>query len=69
MRSLVKGYGGTLERGRAKLDKLTAVLPRLRARDDGGVVLGGLIKAALADEDGQALDKSIAELETRVPAA
>jgi indolepyruvate ferredoxin oxidoreductase beta subunit len=69
MRSLVKGYGETLERGRAKLDTLTAVLPRLRARDNGGAVLGDLIKAALADEDGQALDKAIAELETRVPAA
>jgi indolepyruvate ferredoxin oxidoreductase, beta subunit len=69
MRSLVKGYGETLERGRAKLDKLTAVLPRLRAQENGGVVLGGLIKAALVDEDGQALDKAIAELETRVPAA
>jgi indolepyruvate ferredoxin oxidoreductase, beta subunit len=69
MRSLVKGYGETLERGRAKFDKLAAVLPRLRARDNGGAVLGDLIKAALADEDGQALDKAIAELASRVPAA
>jgi len=62
MRSLVKGYGDTLERGRAKFDKLTATLPRLRDRDNSAVLLGGLIKAALADEDGQALDKAIAEL-------
>ena len=62
MRSLVKGYGETLERGRAKLDKLTAMLPRLRDRENGGALLGGLIKAALADEDGQVLDKAIAEL-------
>jgi indolepyruvate ferredoxin oxidoreductase, beta subunit len=69
MRSLVKGYGETLERGRTKFEKLAAVLPRLRARDNGGAVLGDLIKAALADEDDQALDKALAELESRVPAS
>jgi indolepyruvate ferredoxin oxidoreductase beta subunit len=67
MRSLVKGYGETLERGRAKFDKLADTLPRLRDRDNAAVLLGGLIKAALADEGGQALDKAIAELEFRVP--
>jgi indolepyruvate ferredoxin oxidoreductase beta subunit len=67
MRSLVKGYGETLERGRAKFDKLAAVLPRLRERDDAGKLLRDLIKAALADEEDQALDKAIDELESRVP--
>jgi indolepyruvate ferredoxin oxidoreductase beta subunit len=67
MRSLVKGYGETLERGRAKLDKLTAVLPRLCDRDNAGVLLGDLIKAALADEDGRALEKAMAELASRIP--
>jgi indolepyruvate ferredoxin oxidoreductase beta subunit len=62
MRSLVKGYGETLERGRAKFDKLAAVVPRLRERDDPGKLLRDLIKAALADEEGRALDKAIAEL-------
>ena len=33
MRNLVKGYGDTHERGRAKFDKLAALLPRLRERD------------------------------------
>ena len=33
MRSLVKGYGDTHERGRMKFDKLVALLPRLRARE------------------------------------
>jgi indolepyruvate ferredoxin oxidoreductase beta subunit len=61
-RSLVKGYGDTHERGRAKFDKLVALLPRLRARGNPGPLLEGLIKAALADEEGQALDKAIAEL-------
>ena len=32
MRSLVKGYGDTHERGRAKFDRLAALLPRLRGR-------------------------------------
>jgi indolepyruvate ferredoxin oxidoreductase beta subunit len=67
MRSLVKGYGETLERGRAKFDKLAAVLPRLRERDDPGKLLRDLIKAALGDEEGQALDRAIAELESQVP--
>jgi indolepyruvate ferredoxin oxidoreductase beta subunit len=63
MRGLVKGYGDTIERGRAKFGKLTAVLPRLRTRDNSGAVLKGLIKTALTDEEGRALDKSLAELE------
>ena len=63
MRGLVKGYGDTLERGRAKFDKLAAVLPRLRTRDNGGAQLGDLIKSALADEEGGALDKAILEMD------
>ena len=56
MRSLVKGYGDTHERGRAKFDKLVALLPRLREQASiPPHCLEGLIKAALADEGGQAL--------------
>src|SRR5215472_7839267 len=62
MRSLVKGYGETHERGQAKFDKLVVVVPRLLGRSNSGATLEALIKAALADEDGQALDKAIAEL-------
>src|SRR5262249_30670960 len=62
MRSLVKGYGETHERGQAKFDKLVVVVPRLLGRGNPGATLEALIKAALADEDGQALDKAIAEL-------
>ena len=62
MRSLVKGYGDTHERGRVKFDKLVALLPRLRGRGEPAGQLEGLIKAALADEGGQALDKAIAAL-------
>jgi indolepyruvate ferredoxin oxidoreductase, beta subunit len=62
MRSLVKGYGDTHERGQMKFERLAALIPRLRGRDDASKVLDGLIKAAQADEGGQALDKAIAEL-------
>jgi indolepyruvate ferredoxin oxidoreductase, beta subunit len=62
MRSMVKGYGDTHARGQAKFDTLVALLPRLRGRGNGAVLLEVLIKAALADENGQALDKAIADL-------
>ncbi|MET0923102.1 MAG: indolepyruvate oxidoreductase subunit beta family protein [Xanthobacteraceae bacterium] len=67
MRNLVKGYGDTHERGRAKFDKLAALLPRLQERDHASALLESLIKAALADEGGEALDKAIADLD-RMPA-
>jgi len=38
------------------------VVPRLLGRSNSGATLEALIKAALADEDGQALDKVIADL-------
>src|SRR5262245_27425969 len=62
MRSRFKGYGETHERGQAKFDKLVVVVPRLLGRGNSGATLEALIKAALEDEDGQALDKAIAEL-------
>jgi indolepyruvate ferredoxin oxidoreductase beta subunit len=64
MRNLVKGYGDTHERGQAKFARLCALLPRLRDRRDAAAQLAGLIKAALADEKGEALDKAIAALDT-----
>src|SRR5262249_40178994 len=62
MRGLVKGYGDTHERGKAKFDKLAAALPRLPERGDAGALLADLIKAALADEAGETLDRAIADL-------
>ncbi len=62
MRNLVKGYGDTHERGQAKFAKLCALLPRLQARPNASAGLDGLIKAALADESGEALDKAIAAI-------
>jgi len=57
MRSLVKGYGDTHERGRAKFEKLATLVPRLRGQDNSGARLEGLVKAALADEGDEALDQ------------
>ena len=62
MRSLVKGYGETHERGQAKFGKLVVVVPRLLGRSNSGATLEALIKAALADEHGEALDKAIADM-------
>jgi indolepyruvate ferredoxin oxidoreductase, beta subunit len=62
MRGLVKGYGDTHERGQMKFDKLSALLPRLRGRSDAPVLVESLIKAALADETSDTLDKAIADL-------
>jgi indolepyruvate ferredoxin oxidoreductase beta subunit len=67
MRGLVKGYGDTHERGRLKFERLVSLVSRLRGRSDADALLETLIKTALADEAGEALDRAIAELspETR----
>jgi indolepyruvate ferredoxin oxidoreductase beta subunit len=62
MRGLVKGYGDTHERGKCKFDRLAALLPRLRERNDPAAELERLIKAALADEEGRALDQAVTDL-------
>ena len=53
----------------AMIDRARALIPRLRGRSDAAATLDALIKAALADEDGQALDKAIAELGAAEPAS
>src|SRR5262249_10563051 len=63
IRGLVEGYGDTPARGQAKFGTLAALSPHLRGRSDAAATLAALIKAALADEDGQALDKAIARLD------
>lgn len=57
---LVKGYGDTHARGWRSFQRLMAELPRLEARPDGGRRLGELAGAALADDDGAALDRMLA---------
>jgi indolepyruvate ferredoxin oxidoreductase, beta subunit len=61
-RNLVKGYGDTHERGRARFDTLMAMLPVLSRRPDGAAQLASLRKAANADDNGNALDAAISAM-------
>jgi indolepyruvate ferredoxin oxidoreductase, beta subunit len=61
-RTLVKGYGDTHARGRARFDRLVGLLPALAARPDAADRLARLRNAANADESGEALEAAIAEL-------
>lgn len=61
-RSLVKGYGDTHERGRARFARLMDAVPRLYGRPDAASALKRLRMAALADESGAALDEALREL-------
>ena len=63
-RRLVKGYSDTHARGASKFDRVIAIAPRLAGRADGAEWLRRLSKAALADEDGKALDGALATVET-----
>jgi indolepyruvate ferredoxin oxidoreductase beta subunit len=60
----VKGYSDTHARGASKFDKVIAAAPRLAGRADAGQWLRRLCKAALADEEGKALDGALATVET-----
>ena len=61
-RNLVKGYGDTHERGRARFDTLMGLLPVLSQRTDGAAQLAALRKAANADDTGAALDAAIEKM-------
>jgi indolepyruvate ferredoxin oxidoreductase, beta subunit len=63
-RRLVKGYSDTHARGSSKFDRVIAVAPRLAGRADAAQWLRRLCKAALADEEGNALDGALATVET-----
>ena len=63
-RRLVKGYSDTHARGASKFDRVIAVAPRLAGRTDAAQWLRRLCKAALADEEGKALDGALATVET-----
>ena len=65
-RNLVKGYGDTHERGRARFDTLMGLLPSLGQRPDGAAQLAALRKAANADDTGTALDAAIAKMKEPV---
>lgn len=66
---LVKGYGETHERGLKNFNALIERLDALATRSDGAAVLGRLQTAALADEEGQALARELATLNTPNAAA
>jgi indolepyruvate ferredoxin oxidoreductase beta subunit len=61
---LIKGYGETYERGWHSFSCLLAQLPVLAPRSDGDAVLARLSTAALADEEGSALERELAALRT-----
>jgi len=66
--NLVKGYGDTNERGRARFETLMGLLPALSLRPDGAVQLAALRKAANADDTGAALDAAIEKMKALAPA-
>ena len=59
---LVKGYGDTHERGWKNFTALVAKLDELASRADGAEVFARLQAAALADEEGNALARELAEI-------
>ena len=62
--NLVKGYGDTHERGRARFETLIKTLPQLIGRQEGAAKLAALRKAANADDTGAALATAVAGLES-----
>jgi indolepyruvate ferredoxin oxidoreductase beta subunit len=59
---LVKGYGDTHERGWRNFLSLVDKLDELAPRPDGAAVFARLQAAALADEEGKALARELAEI-------
>jgi len=59
---LIKGYGDTHHRGNANYEAVLGALPRVRMKDIPSATLKNLIRAALADESGNALKKALQAL-------
>jgi indolepyruvate ferredoxin oxidoreductase beta subunit len=57
---LIKGYGDTHARGWRNYQRIVAALPGLEAAPEGASRLHDLTEAALADDRGEALEKSLA---------
>lgn len=57
---LIKGYGDTHARGWRNYQRIMEALPRLEAAAEGPARLNDLTQAALADDRGEALEKSLA---------
>jgi indolepyruvate ferredoxin oxidoreductase beta subunit len=62
LRRLVKGYSDTHARGLSKFDRALAAVQRLSGRADAADWVRRLQKAALADEEGKALDGALATI-------
>jgi indolepyruvate ferredoxin oxidoreductase beta subunit len=67
-RTLLKGYGDTRARGQARFARLMALVPALAAEPAGAATFARLRKAALADEEGAALERALAEMRLAEPA-
>lgn len=65
---LVKGYGETFERGLERYQAIRAALPSLQGGQDPAAAVRELRAAALADEQGQAFDATLARLCENPPA-
>ncbi len=63
-RRLIKGYSDTYARGESKFDRVSGMAERLKGRPDAAEWVARLRKAALADEEGRALDDTIRTVET-----
>lgn len=59
-RRLIKGYSDTHARGTSKFDRVTGAVALLRGRADAADWVRRLREAALADEEGKALDGALA---------
>jgi indolepyruvate ferredoxin oxidoreductase beta subunit len=64
-RTLLKGYGDTRQRGQERFARLMDLVPALSADPTGAAAFARLRKSALADEEGIALDKALAEVLVR----
>ena len=68
-RNLVRGYGDTHERGRARFDTLIETLPQVAALPDAAARFAALRKAAQDDDSATALARAIAQLPKLAQAA
>jgi indolepyruvate ferredoxin oxidoreductase beta subunit len=67
-RRLVKGYSDTHARGQSKFDRVIAAAAALAGRPDAADWIRRLVDAALADEEGKALDGALRTVATLEPA-
>ncbi|KRW95229.1 indolepyruvate oxidoreductase subunit beta family protein [Paracoccus sp. MKU1] len=63
-RRLIKGYSDTHARGLSRFDRVMSALPMLRGRPDAADWMRRLRVAALADEQGKALDGALKTVES-----